>query len=187
MARPLLTALLSSVLIVPCMVAGQTQKEEPTPQQTPPAQTAPATPQPAGAPAAQPAGTDSQLAHLRVYRHRRYMGSALAPSIYVDDKQVARIGNGRRVCIRLSPGSHTVRSDDKGSAIALEVKSGQEYYIRVDEETGFWKGHGKLTMLMAEQGSAEYKLQKPVEEERKMAKDMIEEEADAAPAKEKKD
>src|SRR3954471_24801206 len=82
-----------------------------------------------------------QLAHLRVYRQRRYAGSALAPSIYVDDKQVARVGNGRRISVKLSPGSHSIRSDDKSSAITLEVKSSQDYYIRIDEETGFWKGH----------------------------------------------
>jgi hypothetical protein len=128
----------------------------------------------AAEPSKQTAGIP-EIAHLRVYRQRRYSGSALAPSIFVDDKQVARIGNGRRCSIKLSPGSHTIRSDDKSSAITLDAKAGQEYYVRIDEETGFWKGHGKLTMILAEQGSAEYKLQKPVEEDRKIAKEMIEE------------
>jgi hypothetical protein len=121
---------------------------------------------------------------LYVYRHRRAVGSALAPSIYVDDKQVVRIGNGRRALIKLMPGPHSVRSDDKSSAITLDAKSGQDYYIRVDEAAGFWKGHGKLTLLMPEQGGPEYKLQKPVEEDRKFAKDMIENDTEAAVAKE---
>lgn len=110
---------------------------------------------------------------LRVYRQRRYAGSALAPSIFVDDIQIARVGNGRRVAIRLTPGPHTIRSDDKSSAISLDVKPGQDYFVRVDEATGFWKGHGKLTLILAEQGSAEYKLEKPLEEDRKIARDMI--------------
>lgn len=110
---------------------------------------------------------------LRVYRQRRYAGSALAPSIYIDDAQIARVGNGRRVAIRLTPGPHTIRSDDKSSAISLDVKAGQDYFVRVDEATGFWKGHGKLTLVLAEQGSAEYRLEKPLEEDRKIAKDMI--------------
>jgi hypothetical protein len=105
------------------------------------------------------------------------MGSALAPSIYVDEKQVARLGNGRRVTVRLTPGNHDIRSDDKSSAISLDARVGQEYFVRVDEEPGFLKGHGKLTMLMPEQGTAEYKLQKPVEEERKFAKDLIEDDS----------
>jgi hypothetical protein len=117
----------------------------------------------------------SGFAHLHVYRHRRYVGSALAPSIYIDDKQVVRIGDGRRCTIKLSLGTHAIRSDDKSSLISLDIKAGQDYYIRIDEDAGFWKGHGRLTLLAAEQGAAEYKLQKPVEEDRKIAKDMIEE------------
>jgi|SRR5882724_6144868 len=120
------------------------------------------------------AGDGSDFAHLRVYRHHRYEGSALSPSIYIDDRQVARIGNGRRCSIRLSPGTHTVRSDDKSSAISIDAKAGQEYFIRIDEQTGFWKGHGKLVMVLPEQGKAEYKLEKPVEEDRKILKEIIE-------------
>ncbi len=128
-----------------------------------------------------PSGATSQFALLRVYRHRRYMGYALAPSIYVDEKQVARVGNGRRFTARLSPGSHTIGSDDKSSAISLDAKPGQEYFVRVDEQTGFWKGHGKLTMLMQEQGAAEYKLQKPIEPDRRIAKEMLEDDSESAP------
>ena len=114
------------------------------------------------------------MAHLHVYRQRRYVGSALAPSITVDGKEVARVGSGRRVIIGLMAGPHTIASDDKASAISIDAKAGQDYYVRVDETIGFWKGHGKLTMLMPEQGKPEYSLQKPIEPDRKFAKEMIE-------------
>lgn len=114
------------------------------------------------------------LAHLHVCRQHRYVGSALAPSIAIDGTQVARVGSGRRVTIRLKPGSHSISSDDKSSAITLDVKGGQDYYVRIDEETGFWKGHGRLTLILPEQGSPEYKLQKPIEPERAFQKEMIE-------------
>jgi hypothetical protein len=133
----------------------------------------PAAPQSQASPARTAAPSAGDAACLRVYRQRRYAGSALAPSIYVDDKQVARVGNGRRVSIRLTPGPHTIRSDDKSSAIALEAKMGQDYFVRIDEATGFWKGHGRLTLVLPEQGTAEYKLQKPIEEDRKIEKEMI--------------
>jgi hypothetical protein len=145
-------------------------------------QTPPATPPPGGA-AAEKAAPDavSQVPLLRVYRQRRFTGSSLAPSIFVDGRQIARVGNGRRFTAKLTPGAHTIRSDDKSSAITLDVKSGQEYYIRVDEETGFWKGHGKLTLLLPEQGKPEYKLQEPIEPDRRFAKDLLVDE-DATPA-----
>jgi hypothetical protein len=173
MARSMQAGFIGLMLVMASMVLAQ-QKQEPATPQTPVAQPS----QPAGAAPA----TDTAIAHLRIYRQRRYAGSALAPSIYIDDKQVARVGSGRRICIRLSPGPHSVRSDDKSSAISVDAKSGQDYFVRVDEEAGFWKGHGRLTMVLPEQGSAEYKLQKPVENDRKIARDMIEEDSEA-PAK----
>jgi hypothetical protein len=166
MIRSVQLSFLGLMLVMATLVLAQ-QKEEPSSPQTPaqPAATAPAKPA-------------NEFAYLRVYRQKRFTGSALAPSIYVDDKQIARVGNGRRFTMRLLPGSHSVRSDDKSSAITLDVKPGQGYYIRVEEATGFWKGHGKLTLVMPEQGSPEYKLQKPVEEDRKMARELIEEDKD---------
>jgi len=116
---------------------------------------------------------DSKFGYLKVYRARRFTGSGLAPSIYVDEKQIVRVGNGRRCTIKLTPGEHKINSDDKSSAISLDVKAGAEYYIRVDEEPGFWKGHGKLTMLPTEQGTAEYKMQKPVEEDRIIDRELV--------------
>jgi Protein of unknown function (DUF2846) len=125
--------------------------------------------------ATKPSG-DSSDAHLRVYRQRRGINSTFMPSIFVDDKQVLRIGNGTRCTIKLSPGSHSIRSDDKSSAISLDVKGGQEYFIRVDEVMGVPKSHGKLTMMSPEQGGPEYRLQKPLEEKHRLIKDMIEDE-----------
>jgi hypothetical protein len=117
---------------------------------------------------------------LHVYRQRRFAGSALAPSIYVDDRQVARVGNGRRFTAKLTPGTHGIRSDDKSSFVSLDIKPDQDYYIRIDEETGAWKGHGKLTLLQAEQGKPEYALVKPVEPERRIAKDMLEDDSETS-------
>jgi hypothetical protein len=120
-----------------------------------------------------------EYGHLKVYRQHRYMGSGLAPSIWVNKVQVARVGSGRHCSIRLHPGIYEIRSDDKSSLITLTVERGKEYYIRVDEEPGVWKGHGKLTLITVEQGSGEYKLQKPIEKDRRIAKDMLE--GDSAP------
>jgi hypothetical protein len=130
------------------------------------------------APATHSAPAAASVGLLHVYRQRRFVGSALAPSIYVDDQQVARVGNGRRFTAKLTPGTHGIRSDDKSSSVSLDVKPGQDYYIRIDEEAGAWKGHGKLTLLQSEQGKPEYALVKPVEPERRIAKDMLEEDSE---------
>jgi hypothetical protein len=134
------------------------------------------------APVTQAVPAAGSVGWLHVYRQRRFVGSALAPSIFVDDQEVARVGNGRRFTARLTPGMHGIRSDDKSSSVALDVKSGQDYYIRIDEEPGAWKGHGKLTLLQSEQGKPEYALVKPVEPERRLAKDLLEEESETSAA-----
>ncbi len=156
-------ALLAFVLLGPSLLS-----QQPTPVPAKPAENPPASEK-----AATPPETTPAVALLHVYRHHRYEGSALAPSIYIDELQVARVGSGRRFTAKLSPGSHTIRSDDKSSAISIDAKPGQEYYIRIDEKTGFWKGHGQLTMLMPEQGKAEYQLQKPIEPDRRIAKEVL--------------
>ena len=124
--------------------------------------------------------SSADAGHMHVYRQRRYVGGALAPSIYVDHKQIARVGNGRRVTLRLTPGTHTISSDDKTSEIDLEVKPGGDYYVRIDEVPGAFKGHGRLTLVLPEQGAPEYKLAKPIEKDRVIDKDLIENEPDSA-------
>jgi hypothetical protein len=118
---------------------------------------------------------DAKMVQLHVYRQKRGINSTFMPSIFVDDKQVARVSNGSHLTIKLSAGSHNIRSDDNSSAIALDAKAGQEYYIRVDEIVGL-KARGKLTMMTPEQGGPEYKLEKPLEDKHKIARDMIEDE-----------
>jgi hypothetical protein len=106
--------------------------------------------------AAQPASTPSK-ALVYVYRYKQFVGSALAPSVYCDETQLARMENGRYFTVKVDAGKHIFRSNDAQSGIALDVKAGQEYYIRVEIATGFLKGHGRLILTAAEQGRYELK------------------------------
>src|SRR5215471_7501297 len=92
-----------------------------------------------------------------VYRYKQFVGSALAPSVYCDEVQLARMENGRYFAVNVDSGMHTFRSNDKQSGIQLEVKPGQEYFIRLEIAAGFMKGHGRLILTAAEQGR--YELQ----------------------------
>jgi len=136
----------------------------------------------ADAPKSDASGSD--FAHVRVYRPKQLPGSGFNPSIFVDDKEVFRLVNGRRCSVRISPGPHTISSDDKSSRIQVDAKAGQEFYVSVQElPGGFFKGRGKLTLVANEQGKPEYQLEKPVDDDKKVAKDMIEDDADSsAPA-----
>ena len=99
-------------------------------------------------------------ATVYVYRYKQFVGGALSPSVYCDEAELARMENGRYFSVKLDPGKHNFHSNDKQSGIELDVKAGQEYFLRVEIATGFAKGHGRLILVPAEQGGYELKSSK---------------------------
>jgi hypothetical protein len=112
-------------------------------------------------------------ARINVYRYKQYVGSGIRPSIYCDEHDVARVQNGRYVVLALTPGEHTLRSNDKQSEIVLTVKPDQEYYIRIDIVAGMWKGHGRLTLVLPEQGVGELKQMKPADDDMLKERELV--------------
>jgi hypothetical protein len=106
------------------------------------------------------AGEPSAHATIYFYRYKQFVGSALAPSVYCDETQLARIENGRFFAAHIEPGKHTFRSNDKQSGVELDLKAGEKYYIRVEIATGMMKGHGRLVIAPVEQASYELKSSK---------------------------
>jgi hypothetical protein len=90
-----------------------------------------------------------------VYRYKQFVGSALEPSVYCDETQLARMDNGRYFAVTVEPGKHTFYSNDKQAGLALDVKPGEKYFVRVELVAGMMKGHGRLTLMAPEQGSYE--------------------------------
>jgi hypothetical protein len=97
------------------------------------------------------------IATVYVYRYKQYVGSALSPSVYFDETELARMDNGRFFVAKLPLGKHSFHSNDKQAGLELELKAGTDYYIRVELVTGFMKGHGRLVAVLPEQGIYEVK------------------------------
>jgi len=95
-----------------------------------------------------------------VYRYKQFVGSALEPSVYCDETQLARMDNGRYFAVAVEPGKHTFYSNDKQAGLALDVKPGEKYFVRVEIAAGMMKGHGRLILMAPEQGSYELKSRK---------------------------
>jgi hypothetical protein len=96
-------------------------------------------------------------ATVYIYRYKQFVGSALAPSVFCDQAQLARMENGRYFSVKVDPGSHAFRSNDEQSGVVLDAQPGQDYFIRVEIAAGMLKGHGRLTLTAPEQGR--YELQ----------------------------
>ena len=91
------------------------------------------------------------------YRIKQFAGSSLEPTVYCDEKELARMDNGRYFGVTLSPGKHVCRMGDKQTGFEIDVKGDETYYGKVSIEAGFWKGHGRLTLVQPEQGGFELK------------------------------
>lgn len=117
-------------------------------------------PVPANWPTEQPKATTTK-ATVYVYRYSQYYGKAVRPSVFVNGRDVARIQSGRYVALALDPGRHTFSSNDRQAEIELDVASETTYFLRVDIATGVLKGHGRLVLMMKEQGAAEIRKVQP--------------------------
>jgi Protein of unknown function (DUF2846) len=124
--------------------------QEPAPAATP---SAPSEPAPA---------SDSNKGRIYFYRIKQYAGSALEPSVYCDDKELARMDNGRYFAVDLEPGKHTCRMGDKQTGFEIDIKAGDEYYAKITHDMGVFKGHGRVTLVQKEQGAFELKKVKPL-------------------------
>lgn len=124
-----------------------------------------------------PQSTDARTSRATVYfyRYKQFVGSALAPSIFCDGAELARMENGRYFTATLQPGKHTFTSNDKQSGIDVDMKSGDEYFMRVEIATGFAKGHGRLVLVPREQGAYELKSDKlkPLDADKVANKDVV--------------
>lgn len=123
--------------------------------------------------AQEPPQPSAEKVRVNVYRYKQYMGKGLRPSIYVDEKDAARLQDGRYVVLQLTAGKHTFRSNDAQSQVELDLKPDEQYYIRIDIAPGMWKGHGRLTFVQPGQGAGELKEMKPVDSEMIKDKELV--------------
>jgi hypothetical protein len=107
-------------------------------------------------------------ATLVVYRYRLFVGSGRRASIYLDDRQICSLSNGRYLIIEVPEGKHKLRSsDDKHGGIEQNFLPGQIFYYRVHVEatsplqlTNFWvldsvpddRARDELRVLHAQEG-----------------------------------
>ncbi|MEY2509770.1 MAG: hypothetical protein QOE26_533 [Verrucomicrobiota bacterium] len=98
---------------------------------------------------------DKTKATIVVYRPREYLGAALRPTVVLDGKDLVNIGNGKVFVASLSPGHHTFEMDDKKSGTTVDLKPGEDVYLKIEIVPGFWKGGGKMTQVAPQQGNYE--------------------------------
>jgi hypothetical protein len=120
-----------------------------------------------------PVSTQDSKATIYFYRLKQFTGSALEPTVYCDDKELAKMDNGRYFGVSLDPGKHSCRMGDKQTGFELDLKAGQVSYAKVTIEAGMWKGHGRLALIQPEQGAFEIKKTKLLGAEKVKDKSLV--------------
>ena len=91
------------------------------------------------------------------YRLKSSFGSALNPMVLCDNKDVAKMDNGRYFAVSLEQGKHACYIGDKKSGFEIDLKPGESRYAKITIEQGAWKGHGIITLVQPEQATFEIK------------------------------
>jgi hypothetical protein len=117
----------------------------------------------AGAPAVsekpgetKPAEEIGRVARLVCYREKKFVGSALHHTIYLDGEEIGDLNNGTYFIINAAPGEHKMHADEEKDVFSFTVEAGKTYYFRTALQMGFWKGHGKIEPVEAQYGAQEF-------------------------------
>ena len=116
---------------------------------------------------------NSEEATVFIYRPKKIVGSALEPSVFVDETELARMDNGRYFAIKVKPGKHIIRMTDDKKGYALDMGPGQKYFFRIGVEAGMFKGHGKITLDDAERSIKEIQKLKFLDQDKIKAPTLV--------------
>jgi Protein of unknown function (DUF2846) len=97
----------------------------------------------------------SAKATMYVYRLRDHQGMLNKPSVFIDERELARIENGRFFVVNVDPGRHVIRSVDKVSTVTAEMQPGQVYFLRVAIEQTRFTYRFETILVSSEQGWSE--------------------------------
>jgi Protein of unknown function (DUF2846) len=103
-------------------------------------------------------------ATLVIYRPKRFYGSGLTPSVYIDGEEVARMDNGRYFVVTVKPGTLKITSSMKHDPLPVEAKAGKVEYMEMAILSGTWKGGGRLIPTPAAEAQEALKKLKPLDQ-----------------------
>jgi hypothetical protein len=106
---------------------------------------------------------DPEQALLVFYRPKRFTGSGLTPSVYLNGEQIARLDNGRYFSLRVPPGRHEITSSMKHAPLAIEVKAREAAFLEMVILSGNWRGGGRMIPSPAEDALAVIQKLKPLD------------------------
>jgi hypothetical protein len=113
-------------------------------------------------------------AHVVFYRVRRLMGRFIKPAVYCDDQEAAFMYGGHYFTAALSPGKHSLASDDQYTSVSLDAEPGQTYYVRVAlSKSEPMRATFKVEQVDNETAAKDLRRLKPAEASHITRRDMV--------------
>ena len=100
---------------------------------------------------------------IYVYRLTNDFGPILAPSVFCDGVELARLPIGRFFWVSMSPGRHSCASNDGKTRVDVDVAAGSMSFLRMNVVRGGFKGHGTLSHVSELKGQVEIEDLGPLE------------------------
>ncbi len=102
---------------------------------------------------------DANYAMIYFYRPKNYVGSFIGYKIRMDDKTViGRVRNGEKFKYKITDfGKHEfLGKTESKSSVIIDVKKGQEYFVRCGIKMGIGVGRPEIHLVKNELGISEY-------------------------------
>jgi hypothetical protein len=97
--------------------------------------------------AAAPTVTATDTGTVIFFREKKMVGAAIRYKVRENDVELCKLGSGTFCTVKASAGTHKYDvHTEAGDQLALEVKSGETYYVVGAISMGAFAGHPKLTV-----------------------------------------
>jgi hypothetical protein len=84
--------------------------------------------------------------------------------VYLDAKPIAKLDRNRYFVALVTPGRHVFSTKTlSASAVELDLKAGNSYYLRMDTTNGLTVGHPVLSHVSEEEGQTAIKQAQPID------------------------
>jgi Protein of unknown function (DUF2846) len=123
-------------------------------------------------PAFQPVSNISEgMGLIYIYRESAFIGGGVSYDVKVGDTVVTTLHNGGYYPYLVKPGEVELWAKTEAkSAVTVDVKAGEVYYVKGEVGVGFWVGRPHLRVVPREKGEREIKECKLIPEAKSEAK-----------------
>jgi hypothetical protein len=99
----------------------------------------------------------ANYATLNLYRPKNAVGGLVGYNIKLDDSTICKLKNGRKFSVRLyKEGIIKIWPGTEDTKISINVKFGEEYFVKFAMVSGLVGEHPELNLINPEQGRVEF-------------------------------